>query len=124
MKHERRERRALTRTGVWTAAVALGAVGNIFIGCKTAHPLGPVLTLYAKDGGPAFEKAPGTYDPLVVDRFFEAHPAVLPSFVDHGVCSLKTDPKSEEATANGIICQSAVSVSFGIGMRKFSESNR
>ena len=124
MKHERRERRALTRTGVWTAAVAFGAVGNIFIGCKTTPPLGPVLTLYAKDGGPAFEKDPGTYDPLVVDRFFEAHPAVLPSFVDHGVCSLKTDPMSEEATANSIICQSAASVSFGIGMKKFSESNR
>lgn len=93
-------------------------------GCHTSHPHGPVMDLYIKDGGPPFEKSPAVYDPLVVDGFFKSHPAVLPSFVDHGVCSLKTDPASNEATANGIICQSAASESFGIGMKKFQESNQ
>lgn len=88
----------------------------MFIGCKNAHPPGPVLALYAKDGGPSFQKGPGTYDPLVVDSFFKSHPDVLPSFVDHGVCSLKTDPMSDEATANGIVCRSAANASFGIGI--------
>lgn len=83
-----------------------------------------MLALYAKDGGPSFQKGPGVYDPLVVDGFFKAHPDVLPSFVDHGVYSLKTYPGSDEATANGIICQSAANISFGIGMKKFQDSNR
>lgn len=68
-------------------------------GCHTSHPQGPVMDLYTRDGGPPFERSPGVYDPLVVDAFFKSHPAVLPSFVDHGVCSLKTDPASNEATA-------------------------
>ncbi len=93
-------------------------------GCHTSHPHGPVMSLYLKDGGPPFEKSPGVYDPLLVDGFFESHPAILPSFIDHGVCSLKTDPASNEATANGIICQEAVSASMAIGMKRLQESNK
>ena len=59
-----------------------------------------------------------------MDGFFKSHPDVLPSLVDHGVCSLKTDPMSDEAIANGIICQSAANVSFGIGIIKFQDENR
>lgn len=93
-------------------------------GCRSAPPLGPILTLYQKDGGPAFEKVPGTYDPLVVGAFFRSHPGVLPSFIDHGVCSLKTDPASPEAMPNGVICQEAMVVSMEISMKKLTESNR
>lgn len=102
------------------AAFALLSSG----GCHTSHPHGPVMDLYVKDGGPPFEKSPGVYDPLLVDGFFKSHPAILPSFIDHGVCSLKTDPASDEAMANGIICQGAVSASMAIGMKKFQESNQ
>lgn len=106
--------------------LTIGIVGALGVveGCKSAHPPGPVVALYMKDGGPSFEKSPGAYDPLTVSRFFEAHPDVLPSFVDHGVCSLKIDPKSDEATANSVICQSAASVSFGKSLKKYEESNR
>lgn len=93
------------------------------VGCRAPHPPGPVMELYMKDGGPPFERSPGVYDPLLVQGFFKSHPAVLPSFIDHGVCSLKTDPASSEAMANGVICQSAVSASMAIGMKKFQESN-
>lgn len=94
----------------------------LLIGCKSAPPPGPILALYQKNGGPAFEKARGTYDPLVVDAFFRAHPNLLPSFIDHGVCSLRTDPLSPEAMPNGVICQSAMTVSMGISMKHFGES--
>lgn len=50
MTDVRRGLRALTRAGVCTGAVTLGTVASAFVGCKTAHPLGPVLALYAKDG--------------------------------------------------------------------------
>ena len=93
-------------------------------GCKAANSPGPALALYAKDGGPAFQKSPGVYDPLVVGAFFRSHPGVLPSFVDHGVCSLKTDPASPEAMPNGVICQEAMVVSMEISMKKYTESNR
>ena len=93
-------------------------------GCKATHPSGPVLALYTRDGGPAFQKGPGVYDPLVVGAFFKAHPEVLPSFGDHGVCSLRTDPASPEATPSGVICQEAMVVSMEISMKKYIESNR
>ncbi len=124
MRFGKRRREMKTKVSGWSATAAFLGVLSTFIGCKNVHPPGPVLALYAKDGGPAFQKSPGTYDPLIVDDFFRSHPDVLPSFVDRGVCSLKTDPMSDEATVNGIICQSAANVSFGIGMKKFQEENR
>lgn len=92
--------------------------------CKSTPPPSPILALYQKDGGPLFEKAPGTYDPLVVGAFFRSHPGVLPSFIDHGVCSLKMDPASPEAMPNGVICQEAMVVSMEISMNKYTDSNR
>lgn len=113
---------ALRRVQILTIGI-VGALG-ILEGCRSVHSPGPVIALYAKDGGPSFEKSPGTFDPATVREFFEAHPAVLPSFIDHGVCSLKIDPKSDEAMASGVICQSAAAVSFGKGLKDFEESNR
>ena len=105
-------------------AMMLVVAAGVLSGCRGTYPPGPVLTLYAKDGGPAFQKGPGVYDPLVVGGFFKAHPEVLPSFVDHGVCSLRTDPASPEAMPNGVICQEAMVVSMEISMKKDIESNR
>ena len=123
VKRDSRLRSSHKQSLTWLSMAGF-AVLTVGGGCHASHPHGPVIDLYMKDGGPPFEKSPGVYDPLLVDGFFKSHPAVLPSFVDHGVCSLKTDPASVEATANGIICQSAASVSFGIGIKKFQESNR
>ena len=97
---------------------------GVLAGCKSVPPPGPVLALYQKDGGPVFQKSPDVYDPLVVNAFFKSHPEVLPSFIDHGVCSLRTDPASPEAMPNGVICQEAMVVSMGISMKKYTESNR
>ena len=102
---------------------SLAGLGGIEA-CKASHPSGPVLDLYTKDGGPAFKKGPGVYDPLVVGGFFKAHPEILPSFVDHGVCSLRIDPASPEAMPNGVVCQEAMVVSMEISMKKDIESNQ
>ncbi len=116
-------RRWVQRKAFLTGSVAIFVIGSL-TGCRASKPHGPVIDLYTKDGGPPFERSPGVYDPLLVDGFFKSHPAVLPNFIDHGVCSLKTDPASAEAMANGIICQSAVSASMAISMKKFQESNQ
>ena len=116
-------KRWVQRKAFLTGSIAIFTIGGL-AGCRTAQPHGPVIDLYTKDGGPPFERSPGVYDPLLVDGFFKSHPAVLPSFIDHGVCSLRTDPASSEAMANGIICQSAASASMAIGMKEFQKQNQ
>ena len=96
-------------------------------GCKDAHlshQPGPVIALYQKDGGPAYQANGGSYNTAVVDKFFESHPDVIDSFVDHGVCSQVTDPTSDEATQNSMICQSATSASMTRNMKKFQDANK
>ena len=65
----------------------LVVAADVLSGCRGTYPPGPVLALYAKDGGPAFQKGPGVCDPLAVGGFFKAHPEVLPSFVDHALAA-------------------------------------
>lgn len=94
-------------------------------GCKDAHQLhqpGPVIALYQKVGGPAYQTSPGSYNTAVVDKFFESRPDVLDSFVNHGVCSQVTDPASDEATQNSMICQSATSASMTRNMKKYQDA--
>lgn len=119
--------RVLLRLGRETSLgrlVRLGVACLYASGCHSSRVHGPVMDLYLKAGGPAFEKSPGVYDPQVVNAFFLSHTNVLPRFIDHGVCSLKTEPSSEEATVNGIICQSAASVSWKKGMEEFQKANQ
>lgn len=96
-------------------------------GCKNAPQLrqpGAVISLYQKDGGPAYETSPGTYNSALVDKFFESRPDILDAFVNHGVCSQVTDTASDEATQNNMICQSATSASMTRTMKKYQDANK
>ena len=97
-------------------------------GCKDAHLAhqpGPIIALYLKDGGPAYESSPGTYNRAVVDKFFESRPDVIDSFVNNGVCNNSvTDTASDEATQNSMICQIATSASMKRSLQKDIDANR
>ena len=96
-------------------------------GCNSAHQLhqpGPIISLYQKDGGPTYQTGPGTYSPLIVENFFKSHPAFIDSFVNHGVCSQVTDPASDEATQNRVICQGATTVSMDRSFQRAIDANK
>ena len=88
-------------------------------GCKAAHQPGPLISLYQKNGGPSYETSPGVYDRAVVDKFFRSHAGVIDSFVKNGVCNQTSDPRSDEAAQNSLICQSATAASMENSFRKY-----
>ena len=96
-------------------------------GCKDAHQLhqpGPIIALYQKDGGPAYQTSSTTYDRVAVEKFFETHPDVIDSFINHGVCSQISEQTSDEATQNGMICSSATSASMKRSLQRNIDANK